>query len=251
MLYINPAARISLGWDRPTIHDTFALATGLDSSNAASCDAVVLATSLDSSNAATCNAFVLATGLDSSNAARVVDILAGLAAAGVTVIITIHQPRPDVFNLMQRVMILSGDGRLVYSGAAHSFSIPSALFNSASPLHTSTQHLLCTTLLSILSAHLYSASPLHFSTQQPPLLTSTQHALCTFPLSVSAPFYSASPLHHFIQHLLCTILLSILDTFFICQSPLPPFPPLLLCVGCNMCVEVCPSQQSAANLAYQ
>ena len=56
------------------------------------------------------------TGLDSSNAARVVDILAGLASAGVTVIITIHQPRPDVFNLMQRVLILSGDGRLVYSG---------------------------------------------------------------------------------------------------------------------------------------
>ena len=57
-----------------------------------------------------------AAGLDSSNAARVVDILAGLASAGVTVIITIHQPRPDVFNLMQRVLILSGNGRLVYSG---------------------------------------------------------------------------------------------------------------------------------------
>ena len=61
-------------------------------------------------------------GLDSSNAARVVDILAGLASAGVTVIITIHQPRPDVFNLMQRVMILSGDGRLVYSGDLTGFS---------------------------------------------------------------------------------------------------------------------------------
>ncbi len=66
----------------------------------------------------------LCAGLDSSNAARVVDILSGLASAGVTVIITIHQPRPDVFNLMQRVLILSGDGRLVYSGTAaffHSF----------------------------------------------------------------------------------------------------------------------------------
>jgi len=48
----------------------------------------------------------------------VVDILSGLASAGVTVIITIHQPRPDVFNLMQRVLILSGDGRMVYSGTA-------------------------------------------------------------------------------------------------------------------------------------
>ena len=184
MLYINPAARISLGWDRPTIHDTFALATGLDSSNATSCDAVVLATSLDSSNAATCDAFVLATGLDSSNAARVVDILAGLAAAGVTVIITIHQPRPDVFNLMQRVMILSGDGRLVYSGAACSFSIPSA---------HSTQHTLCTLLLSILDVYfpLLSVTPPPFPPPPPPPFPPA-------PLTFSSPF---------------------------CQPPPPPFPP--------------------------
>ncbi|KAL3154966.1 hypothetical protein ABBQ38_011494 [Trebouxia sp. C0009 RCD-2024] len=69
------------------------------------------------------------TGLDSSNASRVVDILAGLASAGVTVIITIHQPRPDVFNLMQRVLILSGDGRMVYSG-----KLPSHLLHTLFPL---------------------------------------------------------------------------------------------------------------------
>jgi ABC-type multidrug transport system ATPase subunit len=53
-----------------------------------------------------------AAGLDSSNAAKVVDILAGLAAAGVGVVLTIHQPRPDVFRLMHRVLLLSGRGQV-------------------------------------------------------------------------------------------------------------------------------------------
>ncbi len=38
-------------------------------------------------------------GLDSSSAAGVVDILSGLAQAGMTVLLTIHQPRPDVSAL--------------------------------------------------------------------------------------------------------------------------------------------------------
>lgn len=54
------------------------------------------------------------TGLDSSNAAKVVDILAGLAAGGVGVVLTIHQPRPDVFRLMHRVLLLSGRGQVIY-----------------------------------------------------------------------------------------------------------------------------------------
>ena len=86
-------------------------------------------------------------GLDSSNAARVVDILAGLASAGVTVIITIHQPRPDVFNLMQRVLILSGDGRMVYSGKH-------ALFLAA--LHSCLLSLLCLLLRLALQLHVLS-----------------------------------------------------------------------------------------------
>jgi ABC-type multidrug transport system ATPase subunit len=53
------------------------------------------------------------TGLDSTNAARVVDIMAGLAAAGVTVLMSIHQPRPDIFRLMDRVLLLSGFGEVV------------------------------------------------------------------------------------------------------------------------------------------
>ena len=53
-----------------------------------------------------------AAGLDSSNASRVVDILSGLASAGVTVIMTIHQPRPDILRLMDRMLLLSGNGQV-------------------------------------------------------------------------------------------------------------------------------------------
>ena len=53
-----------------------------------------------------------AVGLDSSNASRVVDILSGLASAGVTVIITIHQPRPDILRLMDRMLLLSDNGQV-------------------------------------------------------------------------------------------------------------------------------------------
>jgi ABC-type multidrug transport system ATPase subunit len=52
------------------------------------------------------------TGLDSTNAARVVDIMAALARAGVTVVMSIHQPRPDIFRLMDRVLLLSGNGEV-------------------------------------------------------------------------------------------------------------------------------------------
>ncbi|GIL42172.1 hypothetical protein Vafri_236 [Volvox africanus] len=57
------------------------------------------------------------TGLDSTNAARVVEVLAGLAGGGVNVLLSIHQPRPDVLRAMDRLLLLSGDGRVVYGGA--------------------------------------------------------------------------------------------------------------------------------------
>jgi len=56
------------------------------------------------------------TGLDSTNAAKVVDILSGLGKNGVTVLLSIHQPRPDIFRLLDRVLVLSGSGSVVYSG---------------------------------------------------------------------------------------------------------------------------------------
>ena len=59
----------------------------------------------------------LPSGLDSTNAAAVVGILAALGGRGVTVVLSIHQPRPDVLRLMDRALILSGFGEVVYSGA--------------------------------------------------------------------------------------------------------------------------------------
>ena len=59
------------------------------------------------------------TGLDSTNAAKVVDILAGLCRRGVTCVLSIHQPRPDMFRLLTRVLVLSGDGAMVFSGPSH------------------------------------------------------------------------------------------------------------------------------------
>jgi hypothetical protein len=42
----------------------------------------------------------------------VVDILADLTRKGVTVLLSIHQPRPDILRLMSRVLILSADGQV-------------------------------------------------------------------------------------------------------------------------------------------
>ncbi|KXZ50395.1 hypothetical protein GPECTOR_16g568 [Gonium pectorale] len=56
------------------------------------------------------------TGLDSTNAARVVEVLGGLAGGGVNTLLTIHQPRPDVLRAMDRMLLLSGDGQVVYTG---------------------------------------------------------------------------------------------------------------------------------------
>ncbi len=53
------------------------------------------------------------TGLDATNAAKVVDVLAGLAAGGVNTVLSIHQPRPDIFRLMDRVLLLSGAVQLL------------------------------------------------------------------------------------------------------------------------------------------
>ncbi len=51
-------------------------------------------------------------GLDSSNAARVVDVLAALTGRQRTgVLLTVHQPRPDVLAAMRRLLLLSGTGQ--------------------------------------------------------------------------------------------------------------------------------------------
>ena len=58
------------------------------------------------------------TGLDSSNAINVVRIAARVAARGTTVVMSIHQPRSDIFELFHRVVLMAKGGRTVYCGEA-------------------------------------------------------------------------------------------------------------------------------------
>ena len=55
------------------------------------------------------------TGLDATSAFQVVKTLKGLAAKGRTVITTLHQPRSEIWELFDNLLILSG-GEMVYAG---------------------------------------------------------------------------------------------------------------------------------------
>eukprot|EP01083_Nonionella_stella_P066860 176430_1 len=57
-------------------------------------------------------------GLDSVTAERIVELLAGLAATGRTVVCTIHQPNSDLWNLFDQVCFMTG-GRVAYLGGRH------------------------------------------------------------------------------------------------------------------------------------
>ncbi|KAG8281222.1 hypothetical protein J6590_063422 [Homalodisca vitripennis] len=57
------------------------------------------------------------TGLDSYSAATIVTALQGMAAAGKTVVCTIHQPGSELFTMFQQV-ILVADGRIAYIGTS-------------------------------------------------------------------------------------------------------------------------------------
>lgn len=52
------------------------------------------------------------TGLDATNAKRLVVLLGEMAAEGVTVVLSIHQPRPDIFRLLDRITLLSEAGQV-------------------------------------------------------------------------------------------------------------------------------------------
>jgi len=58
-------------------------------------------------------------GLDSFTAHHLIVTLSNLAKSGRTVILTIHQPRSDIFELFHLITILS-DGQVVYAGQASS-----------------------------------------------------------------------------------------------------------------------------------
>eukprot|EP01138_Halocafeteria_seosinensis_P000056 gb/GECG01000057.1/.p1 GENE.gb/GECG01000057.1/~~gb/GECG01000057.1/.p1 ORF type:complete len:911 (+),score=113.81 gb/GECG01000057.1/:1-2733(+) len=66
-------------------------------------------------------------GLDSSNALRLLSSLAMLAAAGRTVMTTIHQPSTQIFNCFDKLLLL-GEGNVLYFGTAsdalHYFASP-------------------------------------------------------------------------------------------------------------------------------
>ena len=62
------------------------------------------------------------TGLDATSAFQLVRTLKNLAIKGRTVIMTIHQPRSEIWGLFDRLVLLS-EGQSIYSGSA-SASIP-------------------------------------------------------------------------------------------------------------------------------
>jgi len=56
------------------------------------------------------------TGLDSTTALSIVRTLGDIARRGTTVLLSIHQPREDIFNLFDHVLVLCEGGRVVFEG---------------------------------------------------------------------------------------------------------------------------------------
>jgi ABC-type multidrug transport system ATPase subunit len=55
-------------------------------------------------------------GLDASIALNVMQALKDIAASGKTVIVTVHQPRSDIWQAIDNLLLLSGAGTMVYGG---------------------------------------------------------------------------------------------------------------------------------------
>jgi ABC-type multidrug transport system ATPase subunit len=79
-------------------------------------------------------------GLSSSDAKSVMEVLKGLADKGRTIILTIHQPAKDVYEMMDNALILGVGGRLIYYGSTvdayqrfGSDDNPDALFEKLTP----------------------------------------------------------------------------------------------------------------------
>ena len=56
------------------------------------------------------------TGLSAADALSVMHILRGLAFRGHSVLITIHQPRQDIVDMFDKILLLTRDGRLAFLG---------------------------------------------------------------------------------------------------------------------------------------
>lgn len=59
-------------------------------------------------------------GLDSFTAASIIEVLQGLANEGRTVVLTIHQPRSDLYKHFGSMLLLAKGGHVVYAGQASS-----------------------------------------------------------------------------------------------------------------------------------
>lgn len=59
----------------------------------------------------------IATGLDASIALNVIQALKDIAASGKTVIVTVHQPRSDIWAAIDNLLLLSGAGTMVVGRA--------------------------------------------------------------------------------------------------------------------------------------
>lgn len=55
-------------------------------------------------------------GLDATSAASIMRLLKGISRLGVTMIATVHQPREQIFDGFDQVLLLAQGGRMVYSG---------------------------------------------------------------------------------------------------------------------------------------
>lgn len=78
-------------------------------------------------------------GLDSQSALEIMQVLANLAEAGYTILVSIHQPRQEVFGLFHQVVLLAR-GNLVYAGppmnCLHCISVATKNINSDVQINT-------------------------------------------------------------------------------------------------------------------
>lgn len=73
-------------------------------------------------------------GLDSSSALDVLQVLRRLAEEGKTIIMTIHQPRVEAYNLIDQLILLAKGGKLAYFGPADATSyFEKATYRKRSP----------------------------------------------------------------------------------------------------------------------
>lgn len=92
------------------------------------------------------------TGLDTSSSLKLIQILRKLSSSnlGVTVILSIHQPRPEISLLFDKICLLTRGGKLVYFGSlVYSFDYFRELSLHHSDLQSSTDSVSMETIMSL------------------------------------------------------------------------------------------------------